>query len=118
MRKLRLCNLGSVLTGGGPTLPITGLRQTAKRAVAIPVDWRVRPHCATVPVLCDAAAGGSCVAAASEIELSDAEALGSATTGGELAADCSVDSGADAITEGELAMRSSASGVANSCCVV
>ena len=26
------------------TLPITGLRQTAKRAVAIPADWRVRPH--------------------------------------------------------------------------
>ena len=28
----------------GSTLPITGLRQTAKRAVAIPVDWRVRRH--------------------------------------------------------------------------
>ena len=28
----------------GLTLPITGLRQAAKRAVAIPVDWRVRPH--------------------------------------------------------------------------
>ena len=27
----------------GLTLPITGLRQSAKRAVAIPVDWRVRP---------------------------------------------------------------------------
>ena len=25
-------------------MPITGLRQTAKRAVAIPVDWRVRRH--------------------------------------------------------------------------
>ena len=29
----------------GITLPITGLRQTAKRAVAIPVDWRVGPQC-------------------------------------------------------------------------
>ena len=27
------------------TLPITGLRQIAKRAVAIPVDWRVGPQC-------------------------------------------------------------------------
>ena len=30
---------------GGLTSPITGLRQTAKRAVAIPVDWLVGPQC-------------------------------------------------------------------------
>ena len=28
----------------GLTLPITGLQQAAKRAVAIPVDWRVGPQ--------------------------------------------------------------------------
>jgi len=31
----------------GLTLPITGLRQNAKRAVAIPVDWRVRHQCSS-----------------------------------------------------------------------
>ena len=28
-------------------MPITGLPQAAKRTVAIPVDWRVRPRCST-----------------------------------------------------------------------
>ena len=36
---------GGIELSSGLTLPITGLRQTAKRAVAIPVDWRVRQHC-------------------------------------------------------------------------
>ena len=32
------------ILGRGLTLPITGLQQPAKRAVAIAVDWRVRPR--------------------------------------------------------------------------
>ena len=35
---------GGVMFVCGITLPITGLQLTAKRAIAIPVDWRVRPQ--------------------------------------------------------------------------
>ena len=40
---LEYCELEQ-LASRGLTLPITGLQLTAKRAVAIPVDWRVRHH--------------------------------------------------------------------------